>query len=74
MEEHKRNLVIPGEIITEGDNYLPGEGTEKRGNEICSFYLISYNFSNFSNLCLLSKSPITARFKPSFTKYFFATS
>ncbi len=29
-----RKVVIPGEVIFDGENYLPGEGTEKRGNEV----------------------------------------
>ncbi len=29
-----RKVVIPGEIIFKGEDYLPGEGTEKKGNEI----------------------------------------
>jgi len=29
-----RQVVIPGEVIFEGDDYLPGEGTEKRENKI----------------------------------------
>ncbi len=29
-----RKIVIPGEVIVQGDNYLPGEGTEKKGTEI----------------------------------------
>lgn len=29
-----RNVVIPGEVIAKGDDYLPGEGTEKRNGEI----------------------------------------
>ena len=29
-----REIVIPGEIIVEGEKYLPGEGTERRGNKI----------------------------------------
>jgi exosome complex component RRP4 len=29
-----RQIVIPGEIIFKGDDYLPGEGTEKHGDEI----------------------------------------
>ncbi|MCK9596112.1 exosome complex RNA-binding protein Rrp4 [Candidatus Pacearchaeota archaeon] len=29
-----RKIVIPGEVLFEGDNYLPGEGTEKRGNQV----------------------------------------
>jgi len=24
-----RKIVIPGEVIVEGDDFLPGEGTEK---------------------------------------------
>ncbi len=33
-EEHTRKVVIPGEVIFEGDDYLPGEGTQKRDNQI----------------------------------------
>ena len=33
MTEEKRKIVIPGEIISKGD-FLPGENTEKRGDEI----------------------------------------
>ncbi len=33
-ENTKRKVVIPGETIVSGDDYLPGEGTEKRGEEI----------------------------------------
>ncbi len=29
-----RQIVIPGEIISKEDKYLPGEGTEKRGDNI----------------------------------------
>lgn len=29
-----RKIVIPGEMIVKGEDYLPGEGTEKRGGEI----------------------------------------
>jgi len=32
--ENKRTVVIPGETIVEGDNYLPGDGTEKQGKKI----------------------------------------
>lgn len=31
-----RKIVIPGEVISSGDDYLPGEGTERRGDEIVS--------------------------------------
>lgn len=30
----ERNIVIPGEVIFKGEEYLPGEGTEKKNNEI----------------------------------------
>jgi exosome complex component RRP4 len=29
-----RKIVIPGEVIFEGEDYLPGEGTDKRGDKI----------------------------------------
>jgi exosome complex component RRP4 len=35
-KEEKRQAVIPGEIIASGDDYLPGEGTEKIGKNILS--------------------------------------
>jgi len=33
-KETRREVVIPGEIVASGDDYLPGEGTEKKGEEI----------------------------------------
>jgi exosome complex component RRP4 len=30
----ERKIVIPGEIIFSGDDYLPGEGTEKKGGNV----------------------------------------
>jgi len=33
-DEEKRQVVIPGEIIVTGEDYLPGEGTEKQGQKI----------------------------------------
>ena len=33
-EKNERKIVIPGEIIESGEDYLPGEGTEKKGNDI----------------------------------------
>ena len=29
-----RKITIPGEVLASGEDYLPGEGTEKRGNNI----------------------------------------
>ena len=30
----ERKIIIPGEVIVKGNEYLPGEGTEKKGDEI----------------------------------------
>jgi exosome complex component RRP4 len=46
MTENKRKAVIPGEIIGEGDDFLPGEGTEKRENKI---YSLRYGLAEESN-------------------------
>ncbi|HJX50736.1 MAG TPA: exosome complex RNA-binding protein Rrp4 [Candidatus Nanoarchaeia archaeon] len=32
----ERKIVIPGEVIAKGEEYLPGEWTEKKGGEIVS--------------------------------------
>jgi len=32
----ERKVVIPGEVIAKGGDYLPGEGTEKKGDEVIS--------------------------------------
>ena len=41
-----RKVVIPGEIIVEGEEYLPGEGTEKRDNKI---YSLKYGLAEDNN-------------------------
>ena len=33
-EKSKREIVVPGEIIASGDDYLPGEWTERKGKDI----------------------------------------
>jgi exosome complex component RRP4 len=33
-ESEKRTIVVPGEIITTGEDYLPGEGTRREGTNI----------------------------------------
>ncbi|MBI2046597.1 hypothetical protein HYT26_00330 [Candidatus Pacearchaeota archaeon] len=33
-EKTKRKLVVPGEIIAEGEDYLPGDGTRRERKEI----------------------------------------
>ena len=30
----ERKIVIPGEVIVSGEDFLPGEGTEKNGKDI----------------------------------------
>ncbi len=30
----ERQIIIPGEVIASGNDFLPGEGTEKRGDDI----------------------------------------
>ncbi len=32
----KRKAVVPGEIIVEGEDYLPGEGTKRQGENVIS--------------------------------------
>jgi exosome complex component RRP4 len=34
MTDNQRKIVIPGEVIVSGDDYLPGEWTEKKGSDI----------------------------------------
>src|SRR3989304_8190695 len=41
-----RKIVIPGEVIVSGEDYLPGEGTEKRGQDIVA---IRYGLAEESN-------------------------
>ena len=43
---NERKIVIPGEVIFEGEDYLPGEGTEQRGNKIVA---IRYGLAEESN-------------------------
>ena len=45
-EKINREVVIPGEVIAKGEEYLPGEGTEKIGNEIIA---IKYGLAEESN-------------------------
>ena len=46
MEKTDRKIVIPGEVIVKGKDYLPGEGTEKKGEEIVA---IKYGLAEESN-------------------------
>ncbi len=55
-----RKLVIPGEIIESGENYLPGEGTEKRGEDIIA---IKYGLAEESNK-LIKVIPLSGVYLP----------
>ena len=35
----ERKIVIPGEVIMSGEDFLPGEGTEKKGKDIVAIRL-----------------------------------
>ena len=44
-DEGKRKIVIPGELIAKGEDLLPGEGTEKRGEGV---YALRYGLAEES--------------------------
>ena len=46
MVESQRKVVVPGETIFEGEEYLPGEGTEKKENKVIS---LRYGLAEESN-------------------------
>lgn len=51
----ERKIVIPGEVIATGDNFLPGEGTEKIGNDIVAIkYGLSEEASGLIRVIALS--------------------
>jgi len=55
-----RTIVIPGEVVFKGDNYLPGEGTEKRGDEVVA---IRYGLVEESNK-LVKVIPLSGVYQP----------
>lgn len=55
-----RKIVIPGEIINQGENYLPGEGTEKRGKNIVA---LKYGLAEESNR-LVKLIPLSGVYQP----------
>ena len=59
-ENTSRKIVIPGEVIVEGGEYLPGEGTEKRGNFIVS---LIYGLEEISNN-LVKIIPLSGTYHP----------
>ena len=56
----ERKAIIPGEIIVEGEDYLPGEGTEKRDNKICS---LRYGLAEETNK-LIKVIPLSGIYEP----------
>jgi len=58
--EHQRQVVIPGETIVEGENYLPGDGTEKQGKKIVA---LRYGLSEESNK-LVKVIPLSGVYQP----------
>ena len=56
----ERKVIIPGEVIVDGDNYLPGEGTEKRGNTIVA---LRYGLAEESNR-LVKIIPLSGAYQP----------
>src|SRR3990167_11527088 len=59
-EENSRKIVIPGEAIVEGNDYLPGEGTERRGDEIVA---LRYGLAEESNK-LIRVIPLSGVYHP----------
>jgi exosome complex component RRP4 len=55
-----RKVVIPGEIIEKGHDFLPGEGTEKRGDEIVA---VRYGLAEESNK-LVKVIPLSGTYIP----------
>jgi exosome complex component RRP4 len=55
-----RKVVIPGEVIFKGEDFLPGEGTEKRGEEIVA---IRFGLAEESNK-LIKVIPLSGVYQP----------
>ncbi len=56
----ERKVVIPGEVIEQGNDFLPGEGTEKRGEEIVA---LRYGLAEESNR-LVKVIPLSGVYHP----------
>jgi exosome complex component RRP4 len=56
----ERKVVIPGEMIVEGDDYLPGESTEKRDGKI---YALRYGLAQEQNN-LIKVIPLSGKYTP----------
>ena len=57
---NERKVIIPGETIVKGDEFLPGEGTEKRGDEIVA---LRYGLAEESNK-LVKVIPLSGTYLP----------
>jgi len=55
-----RQIITPGEVIVKGDNYLPGEGTEKKGEEIIA---LKYGLAEETNR-LVKVIPLSGVYLP----------
>jgi len=55
-----RKIVIPGEVISEGEEFLPGEGTEKRDDKI---YALKYGLAEETNR-LIKVIPLSGVYDP----------
>jgi exosome complex component RRP4 len=55
-----RKVVIPGEVISKGEDFLPGEGTEKRGEEIVA---IRFGLAEEANK-LVKVIPLSGVYQP----------
>jgi exosome complex component RRP4 len=60
MKEEKRKVVIPGEVIMSGEDYLPGEGTEKKGKDIIA---LRYGLAEENNR-LVKVIPLSGVYHP----------
>lgn len=56
----QRKIVIPGEVIATGNDYLPGEGTEKKGTDIVA---IKFGLAEESNR-LIKVIPLSGVYQP----------
>jgi exosome complex component RRP4 len=57
---NERKIVVPGETIAEGADFLPGEGTEKKGKEIVA---IRYGLAEEINR-LVKVIPLSGIYQP----------
>ncbi|MBA7617855.1 Polyribonucleotide nucleotidyltransferase [subsurface metagenome] len=58
----EREIIIPGEVIAKGDDYLPGEGTEKKG-DTHEIVALRYGLKEESNR-LVKVIPLSGIYQP----------